>query len=230
MKKLILPLLLLVGITMLVAVESAPSAVVGYFKLSLADGAVSTISLPLVPKTPVTGSNLAIQNAIGNQFSDLDTFTDANSGLSAEMDLGGGGWYGDLENLEYGGAYYVSRYAGNGPVNFFLMGKVDPQPLSIAIGGGAVTTFGLNEARTIPLTPALFGTNETELDVITDADTGLGAEYDPGLGNWYGDLVDVGGLEPTHAYYYSCVGTGFTWNYVPAPPTTRNVVSNTNSK
>lgn len=46
MKKLILPLLLILGITMLVAVESAPSEVVGYVKYACSPG-LNLIAMPL---------------------------------------------------------------------------------------------------------------------------------------------------------------------------------------
>lgn len=46
MKKLILPLLLLLGITMLAAVESAPSAVVGYVKYDCVAG-LNLLALPM---------------------------------------------------------------------------------------------------------------------------------------------------------------------------------------
>jgi len=46
MKKLILPLLLLLGITMLMAVESAPSAVVGYVKYDCLAG-LNMVALPM---------------------------------------------------------------------------------------------------------------------------------------------------------------------------------------
>jgi len=46
MKKLILPLLLLLGITMLMAVESAPSAIVGYVKYDCVAG-LNYIALPM---------------------------------------------------------------------------------------------------------------------------------------------------------------------------------------
>jgi len=47
MKKFILPLLLLLAVGMLVAVESAPSAVVGYVKYSCVPGGNTMIALPL---------------------------------------------------------------------------------------------------------------------------------------------------------------------------------------
>ena len=67
MKKLILPLLLLLGITMLMAVESAPSAVVGYIKYDCLAGN-NLIALPmnagLTTSTELADANAGMMDAI----------------------------------------------------------------------------------------------------------------------------------------------------------------------
>ncbi len=230
MKKLILPLLLLVAFGMLAAVESDPSDVVGYFKKVVADGGVQGIALPF--DYPDLGINAVMT---GTTYLDNDAMYNMNTGFSAQY-YGGFGWDGDLavDPLQYGQGYFVARYPGNGELTYYLLGKVDPNPHTMAIlGTGQVTGWGLNEATPIALSDALFGADETGDDAIYEVDSGLSATYYDGFG-WDGDIVAGANIQPTFAYYYVTAPTapGFTWTYTPAPPTPapRNTTSNRNSK
>jgi hypothetical protein len=224
MKKLILPLLLLVAIGMLAAVESDPSAVVGYFKKTIGDGVYQAIALPF------DYPDLSVGAVLGDQFAEGDEATDINSGFGTTY-YSGFGWDGDLTTLAYGAGYYIHRATGNGVANYYLLGTVDPNAFTVTIyGNGAYTAFGLDEAAPVALTDALFGTNETEGDGITEIDTGLGATYYAGYG-WDGDLVATG-IAPTFAYYYNCVGaSNFVWTYTPTRgAVTQTLMSTGNSK
>jgi len=207
MKKFILPLLLILTVGMLAAVESEPSEVVGYFKKNIGDGEWQAISLPFFY------SSLIVGDVLGTQFSELDAIQDVNTGAST-IYYADFGWFGDIENLSYGTAYFINRTSGNGATDYFLLGKVDPQGFSKTIvGNGAYTAFGLNEATEIELTDDLFGTNESDGDVVQDINTGASSIYYSGFG-WFGDLTQ---LSPTVGYYYNSAfgSSDFVWTYEP---------------
>ncbi len=211
MKKLILPLLLLVAFGMLAAVESDPSDVVGYFKKTIAPNSWQAIALPFAY------SDLGVQMVMGDQsFNDGDLMLNLNTGLSTDY-YSGFGWFGDLETLAYGGGYRLFRASANPLTDYYFLGKVDPQAFTVTIAGnGMWTAFGLNEARQILLDDALFGANETEGSIIIELDSGLSTDYYEGFG-WFGDLENV---SPTFAYNYkTTVGApSFDWTYTPVPP------------
>jgi hypothetical protein len=172
---------------------------------------------------------MEVNAVMGEQYTDNDVIMDINSGLSAAY-FTGFGFFGDITDLEYGTAYFVNRAAGNGATDYYLLGKVDPQPSTKTIAGnGAFTAFGLNEAASVLLDDALFGSFETDGDVILDINTGVSATYYDGFG-WFGDLTDI---IPTNAYFYNTAqGTSsFVWTYTPTRGAT-SIVPNTsrNSK
>ena len=207
MKKIILPLLLILTVGMLAAVESEPSEVVGYFKKNVNDGGYQAFVLPFYY------TNLAISNIMGDQFAESDVISDITTGESSTY-YSGFGWFGALENMNYGTAYYINRAIGNGAIDYFLLGKVDPQGFTKTIlGNGAFTAFGLNEAANVLLSEDIFGTSESDGDVISDINTGDSSTYYEGYG-WFGSLEY---LTPTSAYYYNSAfgSSDFIWTYTP---------------
>jgi len=230
MKKLILPLLLLVAFGMLAAVESDPSDVVGYFKKTVADGAFQAIGIPFAY------TSLTVNDVIGNQFTDGDAIQDINSGFQTFF-YTGFGWDGDLASFEYGGGYYVNRGIGNGANTYYILGKVDPQPCTVNVfGNGAFTAFSLDEAADVAInsdpigpTTSLFGSNVTDTDVVQEIDSGFATIFYDGYG-WDGDLQAIA---PTYAYYYNtAIGSpSFVWTYTPTRGTqVQPVFSNSKSK
>jgi len=207
MKKILLPLLLILTVGLLAAVESEPSEVVGYFKKNVNDGGYQAFVLPFYY------TNLAISNIMGDQFAESDVISDITTGESSTY-YSGFGWFGALENMNYGTAYYINRAIGNGAIDYFLLGKVDPQGFTKTIlGNGAFTAFGLNEAANVLLSEDIFGTNESDGDVISDINTGDSSTYYEGYG-WFGSLEY---LTPTSAYYYNSAfgSSDFIWTYTP---------------
>jgi len=207
MKKILLPLLLILAVGMLAAVESEPSEIVGYFKKTINDGGWQAISLPFAY------SSLGIGDVIGTQLSESDCIIDINTATST-IYYADFGWFGELESMDYGTAYYINRAIGNGVTDYFLLGKVDPQGFTKTIlGNGAFTAFGLNEATEIELTDDLFGTNESDGDVIIDINSAASSTYYSGFG-WFGELTQI---SPTSAYFYnSALGSSdFIWTYEP---------------
>ncbi|OQB07454.1 MAG: hypothetical protein BWY18_00388 [Candidatus Cloacimonetes bacterium ADurb.Bin211] len=210
MKKILLPLLLILAVGMLAAVESEPSEVVGYFKKTINAGSIQTFTLPFAY------NSFSVNDIIGDQFAEDDFIMDINLGISTTY-YSGYGWFGDLTDLEYGNAYYANRAISNGQNTYFLLGKVDPQPFTKTImGNGSCTAFGLNEARPINIIGAEspFGILPSEDDFVVEIDTGASTTYYEGYG-WFGDLEVI---TPTYGYYYkSAIGSNsFVWTYTPS--------------
>lgn len=221
MKKFILPLLILLFVGSLFAVESAPSEVVGYFKLSATDGAYHGVTIPFAY------NDLTIQSVFGDQMEDSDELILIGEGTSSVY-YDGFGWFGDLENAGYGNAYYFRRNAGNGDMDYFLLGKVDPQGFTKTIqGNGAYTAFGLNSAAPVLVDDSIFGLNVAGDDELIEIGTGVSTVYYDGFG-WFGDLEYI---SPTKAYYYKRVtGEGsFTWTYNPGETRGSNVIQSSRS-
>jgi hypothetical protein len=150
---------------------------------------------------------------MGDQFAESDVISDITTGESSTY-YSGFGWFGALENMNYGTAYYINRAIGNGAIDYFLLGKVDPQGFTKTIlGNGAFTAFGLNEAANVLLSEDIFGTSESDGDVISDINTGDSSTYYEGYG-WFGSLEY---LTPTSAYYYNSAfgSSDFIWTYTP---------------
>jgi hypothetical protein len=196
--------MLILSIGLLMAVESAPSQTVGYFRMDITSDSWTPMSIPF------GYTDLTVTNVIGNQFNDLDMIQDMATGLNTVY-YDGFGWYGDLAELAYGSAYWVNRTADNPDMSYYIMGTVDPHAVTVHVVAEGWTAFALNEAKpvdvtTLPIPGAL------DLDMIQDAGTGLNSVYYDGFG-WYGDLTN---LEPTHAYWYNTAATSdFEWTYTP---------------
>lgn len=88
MKKLILPLLLILGITMLVAVESAPSEVVGYVKYDCVVGN-NLVAMPMVQPFATT-TDFGAQ--FGEDINTINIYNPAAQDWEASVNYGGGFW------------------------------------------------------------------------------------------------------------------------------------------
>jgi len=210
MKKIILPLLLILTVGMLAAVESEPSEIVGYFKKTVNEGSFQSLSLPFAY------SSLNVNNVIGDQFNEGDVLLDINSGITTTY-YEGFGWDGELTDLSYGNAYYVNRVIPNGQKTYYILGKVDPQGFTKTIyGNNSFTAFGLNEATPILIIAdnSPFGTLPSNGDVILEIDTGLTTTYYEGYG-WDGELQVI---TPSNGYYYNSTpgSANFSWTYSPS--------------
>jgi hypothetical protein len=212
--------MLIVSIGILSAVESDPSATVGYFKKSVSAGGIDAFSHPFFD------ADMTIGTVLGDQFADMDAVTDINSALGTEY-YDGFGWYGDLEEIAIGASYWIARSEANGDLDFYLAGTVNPQPVTVMVPAMGITAFALNEPKDI-LIADLPITGVCDMDAVTDISTALGTEYYDGFG-WYGDLEYI---EPTHAYWYATTSdTDFDWTYTPGArqshnPPARNKTSN----
>ncbi len=214
MKRSLFLLLLLFSLSMLLAVESSPSATVGYFKKTIDNGGWEAFVLPF------GYTDLSPNAVLGTQFGDLDMLIDMTDpeGPNA-MYLTDGGWVGGLAELSYGHSYWINRDWGNPAATYYLLGTVDPQPVSVHVSGtdeGNWAAFGLNEAAPVALS-SLVIPGALDFDMIIDISdpNGANAMYLTD-GGWVGELTDI---IPSHAYWYNSTSdTSFDWSY----PAARN--------
>jgi len=210
MKKFILPLLLILAVGMLAAVESEPSEVVGYFKKTINEGSYQSLCLPFAYPS------LSVNDVIGAQFNEGDILMDINTAITTTF-YEDYGWDGELTDFNYGFAYYVNRVAPNGQNTYYILGKVNPQSFTKTIyGNGSYTAFGLNEATSVPLiaNDHPFGTHPSDGDTIFEIDTARTTTYYDGYG-WDGDLQEI---LPLNGYYYNTAtgSNNFSWTYNPS--------------
>jgi hypothetical protein len=206
MKKVLFILLLMVSLGILMAVESLPSETVGYFKKTVASNSWEAFSYPFYQ------TDMSVATLIGAQGELDDMIIDANSGLLTQYYGGEFGWFGDVSDFVPGAAYWYVRAEANPDLDYFLMGTVNPQAVTVNIIGGGWTPFALNEAQNIAI--AILPLAGVSLDdMIIDAKTGLLTQYYGGEFGWFGDITDI---EPTHVYWYVSVGSDFSWTYTPA--------------
>lgn len=207
MKKVILPLLLILAVGILAAVESAPSAVVGYVKYDCLAGN-NLIALPM-EQGYTTASEIAA-NFSGTTDA-ISYFDPTLQDWTTAVDLGGF-WDGDFA-IAAGSVVMVYGYS---PCSFFSMGSMPAANASY----GLLT--GLNTIM-IPL-------NRSDLNMagLVGADVGTDAVsyFDATLQDWT-TAVDLGGFwdgdfataigSPLMVYAYSDA----TW---PSTRTTNNVL------
>ena len=204
MKRYLFLLLFVLTFVVLLSVESSPSATVGYFKKSIAINSWEAFSLPF------NDTDMSIATKIGDQLDDQDMIIDITSNFGTTY-YDGYGWYGDLDTIVPGGTYWIVRYEFNPNTDYFLMGTVNPDSVTVYIAANSWTSFALNEAQNIAIT-SLPITGVVDQDMIIDVSTNFGTTYYDGYG-WYGDLEYI---EPTHVYWYVTTSpTDFSWTYVP---------------
>jgi hypothetical protein len=240
MKKFILPLLLLLAIGMLAAVESDPSAVVGYFKVSVPQDSWVSVSYPfeIVSGTPtaIFGDNWdsTVDYEVTDMLFDPYSLTTANY-------YNGFGWDPNEDTyVQAGHWYWINRTQPQANTDVYLVGKVNPQPISLTMNGqglGGWTPFAINDAA--PISPELLGFVQTEPDwdngiydnIFCVTDNRMADYWGPEYGNW----VAADGLpfliEPTKTYlYYSNQASNWTWEYPSAKSYTPTTLQNQRRK
>jgi hypothetical protein len=129
--------------------------------------------------------------------------------------------------MTYGHSYWVNRDVANPTFDYYLLGKVDPSPVTIHVAGddqGNWSAFGLNECRPIDVT-SLPITGVVDGDTIINIDTFDSMVY---FGAWF-QLGLMTTIDPTIGYFYnSYAATSYDWTYTPAPA--RSIVTPTTSK
>ena len=137
MKKFILPLLLLLFVGSLFAVESDPSEVVGYVKYDLAVGD-NTIALPMYEAYTLASE---VGNAIGATA--VGYFNSANQEWESIDAFPWGGWSGDF-NVTNGQALWVNVAAA---ASFYSLGDMpETIPNYSLVAGNNMIMLPLNES------------------------------------------------------------------------------------
>jgi len=225
MKKFILPLVLLLAIGMLAAVQSEASDVVGYFKIAVPTGEWTSVSVPfeITDGAPLSifGDNWdsTPDYEIVDQIFDPYTLTFTNF-------YSDGVTFWDNTDPTYvspGHIYWINRTQPQASTDLYLLGKVNPQPISLTMSGlglGGWTPFAINDAA--PISPELLGFVQTApdwdngiYDIIFCITDNRSAEYwGPEYGNWNASDGLPFVIEPTKTYYYYSNQAGnWDWTY-----------------
>jgi len=93
MKKIILPLLLILTVGMLAAVESEPSAIVGYVKYDCVVGD-NFVAMPMIQPYTTTGEFGAV---FGESINTINIWNSATQTWDASVNYGGGFWDPEIE-------------------------------------------------------------------------------------------------------------------------------------
>ncbi len=205
MKKFILPLLLLLAVGMLAAVESDPSAVVGYVKYDIVSGN-SMVALPMDTSLALAGDVGALVGATTVSYWD----NDAQAFVAAEyID-----WMGDWDNnfaVTNGMALLV--YSDAPTADFYSIGALPiANPTYPIVAGNSMLMIPLD--RSDLAFAGMVGTEAGATTVSywdTDAQAFVASEYIDWMGDWDNNFATTIG---NPLMVYSAEG-GVTF---PAPP------------
>jgi hypothetical protein len=208
MKRYLLLILLIASLGMLAALDSDPSATVGYFKKSITPGGWEAFSLPF------GYTDLTPNAVLGMQYGDFDQLTDIATNDNA-IYLSDVGWVGTISEMTPGHAYWLNRDSFSPSLDYFIMGTVDPTPAQLTIhvsgsdGEGGWSAFGLNEAVSVDVN-SLVMTGVVDFDMLINIKNGDNAIYLEGVG-WVGTLATI---DPSQAYWVnSTAPVSFDWYY-----------------
>jgi len=213
MKKYLFLLLIVMSFVTLLAVESDPSATVGYFKTTVAPGDWVPFGLPF------GYDDLSCDAVLGTYFPAGVLVSDFVSGDYAEFYIMEGftGWDGLYSGMAYGASYWLNNPTAT-TFDFFIMGTVSPSPLTIHVSGQdeqGWSPFTLNEARPVDISTLEIG-GAVDQDIISNLMTGEYAQYYV-IGEWEGwDNSSMPYIMPTQVYWYnSYADESFDWDYTP---------------
>jgi len=183
MKKVLLPLLMLLAIAGLLAVESSPSAIVGYVKYPCVVGD-NLIALPM-DGGPLTSPTIGLANPLMNSMATWapGQYWDA----SQAYDDGEGGFIWDPEYAYTTGTGLMVN-TGTG-FNFYSMGTVPAPPVYPLVVGNNLVMVPLDKSNLSDT--ALIGATSTNFNSIALWDAGqfwnASQAYDDGEGGFIWD-------------------------------------------
>ncbi len=189
MKKLILPLLLLVAFGMLAAVESAPSEVVGYVKYDCLAG-LNMVAMPMVDGLTLTSEVGAVYNVGGDYIDTINIWDPVTQTWTYATNYGGGFWDPDLPVATGSILYFNTTQA----LTFYSIGDMPAANAQYSIVPGLNTIMVPLNKSALSLTSLVgldIGTGE-DLDTINlwDATTQTWAyATNYGGGFWDPDLT-----------------------------------------
>jgi hypothetical protein len=176
MKKVILPLLLILAFSFLAAVESDPSAVVGYVRYDLVAGN-NMVALPMECPWSMASE---LGDTFGGNVTQISYWDATNQIFGAAADLGGF-WDGDFPIATNG----VLMLTSSVPGSFYSLGDL-PAPATFNLVAG-------NNTLMIPL-------NRSDLTLASELGADLAAGGVLQIANWdassqmFGAAADLGGF------------------------------------
>lgn len=224
----------------LTALESDPSATVGYVRVD-ADIGYTYFSLPFTfyDNAPTPVETLDLDDIIGTQLTGGSYFTgdriiELGTGNFAYLDIGTDLWTGGLSDFTDNMAYQFKVHTSHDTADVYLAGKVVQETQTVGICGIGYTFIGIREAGEIAvsaldlLTSGFLGGNQFTSDRLIELGTGDFAYYNTGTTSWAGSLTNI---YPGKVYQVKVhtSHSGFTWLY---DPLTResNVFNENNSR
>ncbi len=210
MKKLLIFTMMLVLIGSMVALESEPSEVVGYVKISAPSNFDTALALPLEVDGLMTSVVYADGAGVpyitgGTNPNASDQIQELGTGATAWYHTGMSQWMGDFA-VDVTKANLAKIRSTNPAIDIYICGKVDNTTVVnyAAIPANFDTELGFREADSsvmvsnIGLLTAGFtgGTNPNASDQIQELGTGTTAWYHTGMSQWMGDFA----LTPGKAY------------------------------
>jgi hypothetical protein len=236
MKKVLIFCILVLFLGSLLALESAPSDVVGFLNVNAPVG-YNIFSNPFTYYDGTHTATLDLDDIVGTQLTagtpaNADRIIDANTGAYAFLMTGTPPtWTGTLTDFNLANAYYAKIFAT--PNNFYLAGSVEQDVMVYGTMNVGYNVVGLKEAGSVSLddldliSSGFTGGSPATSDRIIDANTGQFAFYLSGA--WSGTLTST---TIGHSYYILVKNTAFAWTYDPVnnPPTDFFVPSSTPNK
>lgn len=169
MKKLLLPLLLVLLISMLAAVESDPSEVVGYVKYDCVPG-LNFVAMPMDDGLMLTSEVGAVYNVADEYIDTINMWNSDTQAWDFAVNYGGGFWDPDLEV----GTGYVLYFNTSAAFPFYSMGNMPAQEATYNIVAGLNTVM-------IPL-------NQSALTLTSEVGATIGdGEYVDTINLWNSD-------------------------------------------
>lgn len=217
MKKLILPLLLLVAFGMLAAVESAPSEVVGYVKYDCVVGD-NLVAMPMEQGITLTTEFGAL---FGEDINTINIWNSATQTWDASVNYGGGFWDPEIE-IGMGSVLFFNTTA---PLTYYSIGEMPAANAQYSIVTGDNTVMvplNKSDLSTTALVGATMDDGETvnTINIWNAATQTWDASVNYGGGFWDPE-IDT----PIGTPLFLNSGSDFTW---PAGP--RSNVQLRNSK
>jgi hypothetical protein len=181
MKKIILPLLLILAFGMLAAVESAPSAVVGYVKYDCVIGD-NFVAMPLVQSFTTTTEFGA---PFGEDINTINMWNSGSQAWDASVNYGGGFWDPELP-VETGSVLFFNSYA---PLTYYSIGSLPATNAQYSIVTGDNTVMiplNKSDLSTTALAGATMGDGETvnTINMWNPASQAWDASVNYGGGFW----------------------------------------------
>ncbi|MCD4828034.1 MAG: hypothetical protein K8R90_01210 [Candidatus Cloacimonetes bacterium] len=217
MKKVILPLMLLFVAASLISLESAPSDVVGFVKVTCDVGFIA-FALPFTQYDVAGVETTLLSDIVGPYMTgglpfQSDKVWDMTNGDIATENLDGS--FSGMQDFTLGHAYYMENK--HAAFDLYFAGKSIDVLIDFGTMGMGFTAVGVKAAGEVPLddldliSAGFTGGLPFQSDKIWDMNDGSITTLS-GAGVWAG----FDHIIPGHAYYIEVKNSPFAWVYDPA--------------